>query len=39
MVENPRRDPSSGVRAEWAKEILKTGNLESYKLTEILPSG
>ena len=27
MVESQRRDPFSGVRADWPREILKSGTL------------
>ena len=27
MVESPRRDPFRGTRADWRREILKTGTL------------
>ena len=28
MVESQMRDPSRGVRADWPRDILKTGTLE-----------
>ena len=28
MVESQKTDPSEGVRADWLREILKTGLLE-----------
>ena len=28
IVERQKRDPSRGVRANWVREILKTGTLE-----------